>query len=194
MTKVCYYYMKFIIQKIVVDASVIMGFLSNRKSLISDIIRSGELQLITPDAVIYDVLKRADEWRGNWPNNDPFYVVRILDFYVQITHLGNDSPAYQTAQRGFSGSSTSDTQVLALAKENNAIIWSEGGPLSNQNLVTVITGQDILNESWRLPGLWQELKDYWYLQLKNLIKQNLNNYAESILQYGWLVNLSSLGC
>jgi hypothetical protein len=155
MAKFCYYYMKFIVQKIVVDASVIMSFLSNQKSLINDIIRSGEFRLMTSYGVKNKVLKRADKWRDNWPNNDLYQVTQILHCYIQIRYLRRNSSLYHTALGVFGGNFSSNTDVLVVAIENNLVMCSQGNTQTGQSSVPVITRLVVLYVSWRVLTPWE---------------------------------------
>jgi predicted nucleic acid-binding protein len=142
------------------------------QGLASKIIRSMELELLTP----YEALSELWEHRAEWSRKktdvrlDEF--TSVLGYYIRIVYPPYDREALIVANKVMERIDADDAPFVALALIEGAAVWTYDGHFEKQKVVPVATSTNILESSHELPTLYMALEEeYWkHIRRKSMLK------------------------
>ena len=148
----------------VVDTTILVSWLLNPDKLTGKIVRSLELELLTPYKTVNELWKHQRDWIRRRPNLKLEEFTDAIGYYVSLEMVDEGSGELKEAHAIMDAVDRDDVEFLALAIRVNAPIWSHDNHFREQTRVDTVTSREILRGSHELPSLWESLKDEWFKQ------------------------------
>lgn len=134
--------------RLVVDTNVLMSTLINPDSVVWQILEKEDFSFKVPGIAVEELEKYEDliEDKIEGREEDFEYLISELFHNIDIVPLDTYRGSIKEAKETMQNIDEKDTEFLALALENNSVIWSDDQDLHKQEKVKAKTTEEVIKE------------------------------------------------